>query len=136
MDVGKNIRHLRELKNLSQENMAAQMDISQRTYSDYEIKGNKISIEVLLKIANILETNLATILDLKVENIFNNNGKEISTLNNSITNNGIADKERNLYEAIILEKEKRIEEKDAIIKKIGWHLIFILINFAPQTTNV
>ena len=119
MDVGKNIRHLRELKNLSQENMAAQMDISQRTYSDYEIKGNKISIEVLLKIANILETNLATILDLKVENIFNNNGKEISTLNNSITNNGIADKERNLYEAIILEKEKRIEEKDAIIKKMG-----------------
>jgi transcriptional regulator with XRE-family HTH domain len=50
MDVGKNIKHLGELKNYSQAYMAQQLGISQRQYSNIESNVNNITITILKKL--------------------------------------------------------------------------------------
>lgn len=52
MKVNEKIRILRRQKNLSQENIAAELDIDYTTYNSYEKDGGKIQIRTLEKIAS------------------------------------------------------------------------------------
>lgn len=74
IELGKKLRTLREIKGYSQEYVANEIDISQRTYSKIENGLAKIDIERLQKIANVLEVDLINILDEK-SNVFNNYNK-------------------------------------------------------------
>jgi len=74
IELGKKLRTLREIKGYSQEYVANEIDISQRTYSKIENGLAKIDIERLQKIANVLEVDLVNILDEK-SNVFNNYNK-------------------------------------------------------------
>ncbi len=49
MNVGQNIKNLRELRNLNQQAMADMLEISQKTYSNIENAGNNITVEVIEK---------------------------------------------------------------------------------------
>lgn len=51
------IRSLRLKRNLSQEYLAAQLDITQKTYSRLESGQTRLTIEWLMKIADILEAH-------------------------------------------------------------------------------
>lgn len=121
MDVGKNIKQLRELKNFSQTYMAEQLKISQRTFSNIENAGNDISLNMIERISKILNISLSKILELNAETIFNNNSQEISTLNNQIINNGLSDNEKVLYEKLIQEKDQIIKAKDDLINVLRNH---------------
>jgi transcriptional regulator with XRE-family HTH domain len=52
---GEKIRMIRELRGLSQENVATQLSIAQNTYSKIETNQSKAGSEILAKIANILD---------------------------------------------------------------------------------
>ena len=52
---GQNIRKIRRSKDLTQEYMAFEMEISQKAYSDIENSKVKINLDILNKISNILE---------------------------------------------------------------------------------
>ncbi|MBS1650980.1 MAG: helix-turn-helix transcriptional regulator [Bacteroidetes bacterium] len=117
MNVGKNIKQLRELKNFSQLYMAEQLGISQRNYSNIESNGNNISVDYIDRIAKILNISVAKILELNAETIFNNHSQEVTTLNNQVINNGLADKERALYEKLIHEKDLRIKTLEGLATK-------------------
>lgn len=52
---GQNIRKIRRNKDLTQEYMAFEMEISQKAYSDIENSKVKINLDILKKISNILE---------------------------------------------------------------------------------
>lgn len=59
---GTKIRMLRELRGLSQENIAAQLGIAQNTYSKIENNQTKLSTEMLEKIATELGVSPADIM--------------------------------------------------------------------------
>lgn len=54
MNIGENIRKLSELKNYSQDYMANELDMVQKTYSNIETAGNKITVETILRVAKVL----------------------------------------------------------------------------------
>ena len=61
------LRGLREDKDLSQQEMAAFLNIGQSTYSDYELEKVNIPIDSLRKLAEFFNTSVDYILDVTDE---------------------------------------------------------------------
>lgn len=59
--IGK-IRKRRESLNYSQEYLAAKLCISQKTYSKLELQHNKLTVDRLLQICDILEVDVRDLL--------------------------------------------------------------------------
>ena len=64
-NIGNKLRILREQKNLSQENLAFELGITQPSYARLEKEGDNISIKRLIQIASILKTTVSEIIDEK-----------------------------------------------------------------------
>lgn len=62
MTLGNSIRKVRELRNVTQEYMAIELEISQVTYSRIEAGKTKIDIERLIKIAKLLEVDIMRLI--------------------------------------------------------------------------
>ena len=71
-NVGVNIRKLREKKGFSQEFIAEKLGINQSTFGKLERDMSTISLGRLHKIADVLEEDITTLLDIGKKNIFNN----------------------------------------------------------------
>ncbi|PWK78327.1 helix-turn-helix protein [Mucilaginibacter oryzae] len=56
------IRQLRESKNYSQEYMAAKMKMSQNSYSKIELNYSKLTVDRLIQIARLLDTDAGTLI--------------------------------------------------------------------------
>jgi transcriptional regulator with XRE-family HTH domain len=69
MNIGTNIKNIRELKNLSQEYIAGELGISQPSYARIETGAAIPKIDRLQRIADVLEVDLSTLLS--TTNIFN-----------------------------------------------------------------
>lgn len=67
--IGENIRMLRVLKGLSQENMANELNISVSTYSNVERDVSALTVNRLLEIAKILSVRPSTILEMNSKQI-------------------------------------------------------------------
>jgi transcriptional regulator with XRE-family HTH domain len=80
MNVGENIKKLRELKNYTQEYMAKALNISPTTYGDIERNKSELTINRVVEIAKVLEVNYLQILEFNPNQIFN--------FHNSSTANG------------------------------------------------
>lgn len=61
-DIGKNIKQLRIQKNLTQDQLAEKLFVTRQTVSNYEIGKSRPDIDMLMKIAEVLETDINTIL--------------------------------------------------------------------------
>lgn len=118
MNVGDNIKKLRELKNYSQKSMAQMLDISQKSYSNIENAGNAITIELIDKIAKALNVSFNKILELNADAILNNNSQHggLSQLNNAPSYNYLNEKQNELYEKLLVEKDERIKQFEELIK--------------------
>ncbi len=64
--VAENIRKVREYRNYTQEYLAAKLCISQNAYSKIELGYTKITVDRLLHIAEILETDPYQLIGLKI----------------------------------------------------------------------
>ena len=60
-----NLRNARLMRNYSQEYMALKLKISQNAYSKMEMGRTRITVETVFKIADILEVDIYTLLDIK-----------------------------------------------------------------------
>lgn len=81
MNIGKNIRHIRELKNKNQSFVAEHLGMSLGGYSKIETGQSDVSFSKLVKIAEVLETDLNTLLNFDPKNIIyqcNNTNSVIS----------------------------------------------------------
>lgn len=65
MNIYSKIRNLREMKGFSQEFMAIQLDISQKTYGRLENGEAKLHIQRLFDIAKILEMDIYQLLSIE-----------------------------------------------------------------------
>ena len=69
MNIGNNIKQIRELKNYTQDYVASELGVSQSTYARIE-KGTIVpKIDKLQRIAEILEVDMSTLLN--TTNVFN-----------------------------------------------------------------
>ncbi len=97
--IAKNIRKIREEKKLSQDYIAAQLSISQNVYSRLESGKVNFSIDRLLAIANVLETQLLDLIGqtnyTQSFNIQNN-----QTIKRNVTNN-LSEEMTDLYKKLI-----------------------------------
>ena len=63
MSIGANIKQIRELRNLSQEHVAQELGVSQASYARIESGSVSPKIDRLLRIAEVLEVDLSTLLN-------------------------------------------------------------------------
>ena len=61
-DIGKNIKQLREVNKLSQEQLAEKLFVTRQTISNYETGRSRPDVEMLQKIAEVLDTDVNTVI--------------------------------------------------------------------------
>ena len=74
-----NIIEIRKQKGFSLEVMAMDLDISTAAYRKIEMKLTKLSVEKLFKIAEILQTDVATFLEIKSKTELHQTNKDHAT---------------------------------------------------------
>ena len=81
------IKHIRELKNVSQEFLAKELGISIRAYSKIESGETQLSIKRLNEISKVLEVPPLEILGFDDKQVFNNCNQEGNTGSIGINHN-------------------------------------------------
>lgn len=61
-DIGKNIKTLREKRNITQEELAEKLFVTRQTVSNYETGRTRPDIDMLMKIAEVLEADMNALL--------------------------------------------------------------------------
>ena len=71
MKIGENIKKFRELKNLTREQMASELELSLSGYSKIERDEVDLTISRVQQIAEVLQVELSQILNFDATQIFN-----------------------------------------------------------------
>lgn len=71
MSIGKKIKQLRELRNYTQAYMAQELKLSLGGYGKIERDETDITMSRLVKIAEILNTNISTVMGFESNHVFN-----------------------------------------------------------------
>lgn len=108
--LGQNIKKHRELKGYSQEYMAHELDITQASYAKMENNNTKITVERLLKIAQLLETDITELLEMKKQTIYNQEFNDSSQNYQEIQN--LHQENKEAMAKLIESYEVRLQEKD------------------------
>ena len=108
MKIGEKLKTLRTSKGYTPEIVSENIGVSKTTYGRYERNESVPDLNILENIANLYELEMFELLsDEKI--IFNQNNKKGD--NNGLVINQLSDK-------LIDQYEKRINEKDDIIKEL------------------
>jgi transcriptional regulator with XRE-family HTH domain len=108
MQIGEKIRKIRSLKGYTQDYVADMLEMSQNNYSKIELGEVRVSTDMLERISQIFDLRPEDVITFDEKFIFNNH----NTLNDHShmvnVQNGLSSKERELYEALLKEKESKI----------------------------
>jgi len=107
MNIGTNIRKVRDLKGFSQEFMANRLTISQRQYSRIENNETELTLSKLETISDVLEVSIEQLLGFDDQHIFNNNNQQGGNAA-SVLIQSFSEKEREQYEKRICHLEGEI----------------------------
>ncbi len=72
MELGQKLKKIREFKNITQEYIAFQIGMSQQAYCKIEQDSTKMTVQHLLKIANVLNVKASILLEQDIKNIIFN----------------------------------------------------------------
>jgi transcriptional regulator with XRE-family HTH domain len=109
-EVAATIKRLRELKGITRESMASELELSLSGYSKIERGETEISISKLYKISEILEVDVPKILNFDVSKVFN-----IS--NNNLVQGAGAD-EPHFHNQISQHTEKYIQMLESEVARL------------------
>ena len=104
MNIGNNIKQIRELRNFTQKYVADEIEVSQSTYSRIEKGTTPIKIDTLQRVAEVLEVDLNTLLSTTNIFHFNKTANQCGFIHNQ-TNNNI---DMEMLRKIIHEELKKI----------------------------
>ena len=107
---GEKIRFIREMRGLSQENIASKLGIAQNAYSRIETNHSKLGSDILLKLATILQVSPMDILSSQPAVI--NFQYDKSLIENIIL------KQAELYDKLLTDKDEEIKRLNLIIEKL------------------
>ncbi|PRB02870.1 hypothetical protein CQ046_11750 [Chryseobacterium sp. MYb7] len=112
MSLGTKLRELRTNRNLSQMQVAVELDVSQTAYGKWESDQTKPGIDNLLKISEFYETDIYNLLNDKESNHNFNNTYDNSNVNNAVetVNYYVSEKLVEQYEARIKDLQDRNQE--------------------------
>lgn len=108
------LRQLRETKQLKQETLANLLNISQSNYAKIESGKLSIRLDVLEKLAKVLEIPPNELLKTENTTIQLNSNNNNGT-NNSFTANDI-DLLKSLYEKLLVAEQQNLKSKDELIE--------------------
>lgn len=105
------IKHLRELRNYTQEYIGHVLGLSQRAYSAIENGKTQLTIERLHEICQILNVSIADVLELESKTTYNNNFNNHATENKGslVFRQDDVEEIKNIYERIIKGKDDEIQ---------------------------
>ena len=113
MNIGQKLRAKRDIKRLSQQEVAEKLHISQRTYSNIESNKSEPSLTQLSKLSEILDFNLLELLQEQgivfnqPNSEFKNNSGNIVVNNNTLDKTRIKDLEE--INQLLRDKIKKLE---------------------------
>jgi transcriptional regulator with XRE-family HTH domain len=116
--TGNKIKMLRESINLSQEYVAAKLNISQQAYSRMEKNPDNITVARMRELSSVLGVPINTLMgeeDIYVQQNFNQAGGNAGSV---VYVQGLADTERKAYENHIADLKAQIEVLQNLITKI------------------
>jgi len=105
LGIGTKIRHIRELRNYTQEYMAEMLDVSQSTYARFERDDSDLTLSKLRAISKILDVKLEDLINFSDKFIFNNYTS--NQANQGYIVNQFSENEKKLYE----DKIRLLEDK-------------------------
>jgi len=118
-NIGIGIRKLRERRGFSQEFVAEKLGINQSTYGKLEKDMSNITLDRLYKIADVLEEDITTLLDIGKKNIFNNQTNQgngyVETINNDYKT--LVEELKLAYEKVFVVKDEQIELLKSFLEK-------------------
>lgn len=113
IELGENIRKIRELKGFSQQNLADEIKVDQKTISRIEKGEISPKFEMLVSISKVLSVNISQILSFNESLIFNNYNQYQQGGNYNAYINTEIEKVEELYKQLLKEKDEVI----ALLKK-------------------
>ncbi len=81
------LKELRISKNLTQEELAKKLSMTQKTYSNYENEKTEPNINTLIQIADFYNVTLDYLLDRNISGILNSQEYELLSMFNKISDN-------------------------------------------------
>jgi transcriptional regulator with XRE-family HTH domain len=113
-EVKARIKKLRELKGFTQAQLAERLGMTPRNYQNLENGEKDISFAELQIIANALEMSVAGVVGFDEKMVFNNCKVDGNSAN---YNNYIMNTTEKIYDKILLEKDKYIENLEKQINR-------------------
>lgn len=118
MEIGKKIKKLRELRNITQEYMAEKLDTSQQNYSRWEKGEIEITVSRLEQIAKILDMRPEDIFSFDEKIVFNNNYCNFSDSSTGIdANQNVLQELKLSYLSHISNLQKEIDRLHNLLEK-------------------
>ncbi len=108
MIIGQKLKKQRDSKRLSQQEVADYINVSQRTYSNFESDKSQPSLTQLLKLADVLDLNLLEILKEYGLTIHQTNSDFKDNSKGLVVNNN---------ETLCKDCEERFKDKQIIIEQ-------------------
>jgi transcriptional regulator with XRE-family HTH domain len=108
-ELGENVRKIRELKGFSQQNLADEIKVDQKTISRIEKGDLSPKFETLVAISKALAVSLSQLLSFNENLIFNNYSQYQQGGQFVAYNNNEIEKVENLYKQLLKEKDEVIE---------------------------
>lgn len=108
-ELGENIRKIRELKGLSQQNLADEINMDQKTISRIEKGELSPKFETLVGISKAFSVNLSQLLSFNENMIFNNYNQYQQGGHFFAYNNTDIEKVEELYKQLLKQKDEIIE---------------------------
>ncbi|TAF33914.1 MAG: XRE family transcriptional regulator [Cytophagales bacterium] len=96
--IGNKIRHIRELKDYTQEFLAETLQISQSSYARIETGTTDLTITRLYQISDVLGVTPSELLGFDERQVFNISNSQTKNGNGIMIVNGLTDEERHLYQ--------------------------------------
>lgn len=113
VELGENIRKIRELKGFSQQVFGNELTISQKQVSRIETGKTSVTFLLLNRICKVLDVDLKTLLNFDDKFIYNNNNHNQNGGEFIAYNNTDIDKVEKLYERLLKEKDEMIKSLKA-----------------------
>lgn len=114
MQIAENLRKIRDIKGLSQENIADELGISLRQYSRWETGETSLNIEKIERVSKILEVKPLDLMTFDEKNVFYQSHFKKTTNAGNIINH-FPKELKELYESQLkLLKEQNVFLKEQI----------------------
>ena len=119
MNIGNTIKKFRELKNITRETMAAEMEMSLSGYSKIERNEVDLTLSKIRKISDVLGVDISQILNFDASQVFNVTGNtHVQGAGAKAENiNFVTDGYKDKYIKMLEEENARLKAELAIFKK-------------------